>query len=101
MGGMILVKSHSEENLLLQLVGEFASKVVMPRSFKPNDTFKKYADAGVYGITGVEVDSESNEALFQIELPGTYIQYIVYEIEKLRSFVAENSPKQLDKNIRA
>lgn len=100
MAGMIWVKSHVEEDAFLQLVSEFNHKVTLSRSFKPNDTFKKYAEAGIYGITGVEVDEETNEALFQVELPGPYLQYIQFEIDKLRNFVLEAEPKQPDKNIR-
>ncbi len=97
---MILVKTHMEEELLLTLVSEFGHKVIVPRNFKPDELFKKYAAAGIYGITGVEVDESTNEALFQIELPGVYMQYIQYEIDKLRNFVALNEVKHPDKNIR-
>lgn len=99
MSGMIMVKSHAEENLLLTLVSEFGTKVVLPRNFKPNDTFTKYQKAGIYGITGVEVDEKTNEALFQIELPPAFVQYIQYEIDKLRNFVVVNAEEPQGKNI--
>lgn len=99
MPGMIMVKTHSEEELLLQLVSEFGSKVVLPRNFKANETFTKYQKAGIYGITGVEVDDKTNEALFQIELPPVFVRYIEYELGKLRDFVAANEEVPQGKNI--
>lgn len=99
MGGMIMVKTHAEESFLLELISEFGSKVILPRNFIANDTFKKYAEAGIYGITGVEVDKSSNEAIFQIELPPAYLGYIDYELNKLRNFVLANAEELPGKNI--
>ena len=99
MAGMIMVKSHAAEKLLLLLVSEFASKVILPRNSRANDTFKKYAENGIFGISGVETDDGTSEALFQIELPGSYLKYIQYEIDKLEGFVALNEEQPLGKNI--
>lgn len=96
---MIMVKSQAEENLLLELVAEFASKVVMPRLSAPTETFKKYAANGVYGIVGVDTDEKTLESLFQIELPPSYLGYIEYEVQKLRDFVASKQEEILGKNI--
>lgn len=99
MSGMIMVKSQAEEALLLKLVSEFASKVVLPRLSTPTDTFKRYAEKGVYGIIGVETDEKTHESLFQIELPPSFLGYIEYEVHKLRDFVTANEVKNLGKNI--
>ena len=101
MAGMIMVKSHAAEKLLLMLVSEFASKVVLPRNSRANETFKKYAENGIFGISGVETDDRTNEALFQIELPGSYLKYIQYELDKLEGFVALNEEQLPGKNILA
>jgi hypothetical protein len=99
MSGMIMVQSQAEEKLLLDLVTEFASKVVLPRLSTPTETFKKYAEKGVYGIVGVEVDDKTHESLFQIQLPPSYLGYIEYEVRKLRDFVAANEVRNPGKNI--
>lgn len=96
---MILVKTHSEEELLLKLISEFASKVILPRNFSPNETFKKYAAVGVFGITGVE--KENNEVIFMVELPPSYVRYIEWEVDRLRNFVQLNEAKPQGENIRA
>jgi hypothetical protein len=85
---MLLVKSHAEENLLLVLVQEFGPKVILPRNFSPGETFKKYAKEGIYGIIAIEHDPVNNEALYEVALPKAYLQYIDYELEKLRKFLA-------------
>lgn len=97
MAGMIMVNTKSEKELLLKLVGEFASRVIIPRGFVTNATFDKYKEMGIFGITGVEEDLKTSETLFQIELPPSYILYIQYEVDKLRSFVRANEELHLDK----
>jgi hypothetical protein len=99
MSGMIMVQSQAEETLLLTLVKEFASKVVFPRISVPTETFKRYAEKGVYGIVGVETDEKTHESLFQIQLPPSFLGYIEYEVHKLRNFVAANEVKNPGKNI--
>jgi hypothetical protein len=94
MAELLLVKSHAEEDLMLRLIQEFGSKVMLPRNFKPSDIFHKYAKEGVYGILGVEHDPTKNEALFEVALPKVYLQYIDYELDKLRSFLSSAKEKK-------
>lgn len=94
---MLLVKSHPEEDLMLTLIQEFGSKVILPRNFEPGETFKKYAKEGIYGIMGVELDPIQNEALYEVALPKVYLQYIDYELQKLRKFL--DSAKSQKTNI--
>jgi hypothetical protein len=94
MSGMLMIKSHSEEDLLLRLVQEFGSKVILPRNFQASDLFKKYAKEGVYGIMGIEHDQTKNEAIYEVALPQVYIEYIDYELDKLRKFLAAAKEKK-------
>jgi predicted mannosyl-3-phosphoglycerate phosphatase (HAD superfamily) len=91
---MLLVKSHPEEDLMLTLIQEFGSKVILPRNFQTSDTFKKYAKEGIYGIMGVELDPVQNEALYEVALPKAYLQYIDYELQKLRKFLDSAKEKK-------
>lgn len=99
MSGMIHVKTKAEEELLLKLVTEFGSKVITSRLVTPTDTFKKYAEKGVYGIAAVETDEKTQESFFRIQLPPSYLGYIEYEVHKHRDFVNANAAKNPGKNI--
>lgn len=94
MTDMLLVKSHAEEDLMLRLIHEFGSKVILPRNFQPGETFKKYAKEGIYGIMGIEHDPVNNEALYEVALPKAYLQYIDYELGKLRKFLESAREKK-------
>ena len=94
MSDLLLVKTHAEEDLLLRLVQEFGSKVILPRNFQPSSIFTKYAKEGIYGVIDIEHDAVKNEALYQIALPKVYLQYIDYELEKLRKFLASAKEKK-------
>ena len=96
MAGMVITKTKAEEQLLLTLVQEFGPKIILPRRYTPTEVFKKYSQQGVYGIINVEADGDTKEIIFEVALPPTYIRYIEYEIEKLRSFVS--SAKDQDSN---
>lgn len=93
MTGMLMVKTHAEEDLLLRLIQEFGSKVILPRNFQPGETFKKYASEGIYGVVGIEHDKSAGEAIYEVALPKVYIQYIEYELDKLRKFVGSTKEK--------
>lgn len=94
MTGMLMVKTHAEEDLMLRLIQEFGSKVILPRNFQPSDTFKKYAKEGIYGIVGIDHDKLKGEAVYEVALPQIYIQYIDYELGKLRTFLESAKEKK-------
>lgn len=94
MTGMLMVKAHAEEDLLLRLVQEFGSKVILPRNFQASETFKKYAKEGIYGIIGIDHDKQRGEAVYEVALPEVYIQYIDYELDKLRKFLESAKDKK-------
>jgi len=94
MTGMLMVRTHAEEDLMLRLIQEFGSKVILPRNFQATDTFKKYAKEGVYGVIGIDHDKTAGEAIYEVALPKVYIQYIEYEIGKLRTFVEAAKEKK-------
>lgn len=88
MAGMVLVKTKAEEELMFQLLKEFATKVIVSRRANPSETFKSYCSQGVYGILGVDTEQPSGHKLFELALPEAFVGYIEYEIDKLRGFVS-------------
>lgn len=88
MAGMVLIKTKAEEELMFQLLKEFATKVIISRRANPSETFKSYCNQGVYGILGVETEQPSGHKLFELALPEAFVGYIEYEIDKLRGFVS-------------
>lgn len=88
MAGMVLIKTKAEEELMFQLLKEFATKVIIDRRANPSETFKNYCNQGVYGILEVDAEKPSGHKLFEIALPEAFVGYIEYEIEKFRGFVS-------------
>jgi hypothetical protein len=83
---LILVQSYHQEELLLQLVREHASRVILPRNFKPSEIFTKYAkEKKTYGILNVTHDEGINEAVFEIALPAHYINFFKYILSKVEN----------------
>jgi hypothetical protein len=95
-GGMVLVKTKAEEQLLITLLQEFGPKVILSRRFEPTETFKHYTKLGIHGVLNVEHDGDTGETIFEIALPPTFVGYIEYEIGKLRNFVS--AAKEKDSN---
>lgn len=88
MAEMILIKTKAEEELMVQLLKEFATKVIINRRGEPTETFKTFCKQGIYGILDVVVEQPSGHKLFELALPESFVGYIDYEIEKFRGFVA-------------
>lgn len=97
MGEMILVKTKAEEELMFQLLKEFATKVVVGRRFTPTETFTRFSKQGVHGVIEMETDTSNGHKLYDLALPEPFVGYIQYEIDKLRSFLA--SVKQQNGSI--
>lgn len=87
MAGMVLIKTKAEEELMFQLLKEFATKVIIDRRANPSETFKNYCNQGIYGILGVDTEQPTGHKLFEIALPQSFVGYIEYEIDKLRGFL--------------
>lgn len=97
MGEMVMIKTKAEEELMLQLLKEFGSKVVVGRRFVATETFNNYCKQGIYGIVEVETDVSTGHKLYDLALPEPFVGYIQYEVDKLRGFLA--SVKQQNGSI--
>ncbi len=73
---------------MVQLLQEFATKVIVSRRITPTETFKNFCKQGVYGVWEMIVEQPSGHKLFELALPDAFVGYIEYEIEKFRGFVS-------------
>jgi hypothetical protein len=97
MAETLLIKTKAEEELMIQLLKEFATKVVVSRRGEPSEIFKSFCKQGIYGVWGLEVQQPTGHKLFELALPDAFVGYIGYEIEKLRGFLT--SVKQQNGSI--
>ena len=97
MAEMILIKTKAEEELMVQLLKEFATKVIVNRRGEPTETFKSFCKQGIYGVLEVINEQSSGHKLFELALPEPFVGYIEYEIEKFRNFLT--SVKQQNGSI--
>lgn len=97
MSEMIMIKTKAEEDLMFQLLKEFATKVVTGRRFIATDTFNNYKKQGIYGVIEVVTEQPNGHKLFELALPAPFAGYIQYEVDKLRDFLT--SVKQQNGSI--
>ena len=84
---MILIKSNAEEELMFALLKEFGAKVTVSRRGNLSETFKTFSKQGVFGVLEVEQEKNTNHKLYELALPEAFVEYIDYEIQKLRNFL--------------